>query len=268
MDAQGAERFDTFILGEDPRCHISTDCYETQLNNNIMVAGSSGSGKTRGVMLPILLHLEHSNAVGIFSKWGMLSSVKKLLEKRGYTVHILNLTEPDKSAYSFDPLAYCRTDEDLRDLAHAVIFSQQSIAKDPYWEMSAENLLYVVLWVVKNHAIEGKKTMKTALELLDRMVWTDDLPDDDEEWGPEQREMYPAHLILDRFSKNNPGVRNAWRSYVKLPDCTGSCVTSSMQTPLHAVSRPPSGTSLRTASSLILRSLRSRSRCCLSTSRR
>ncbi len=109
--------YDTFILGEDKRCHVSTDCHKTQLNNNIMVVGGSGSGKTRSVMVPILLHLEHSNAIGIFTKWGMLSSIRKVLEKRGYKVHVLNLSEPDKSEYSFDPLVYCKTDEDIRDLA-------------------------------------------------------------------------------------------------------------------------------------------------------
>ena len=31
--------YDDFILGEDVRCHVSTDCHKTQLNNNIMVVG-------------------------------------------------------------------------------------------------------------------------------------------------------------------------------------------------------------------------------------
>ena len=157
------EGCDTFLLGEDERCHISTDCKATQLNNNIMVVGGSGSGKTMSVMLPILVHMERSNAVGIFTKWGMLSEVTRLLEKRGYTVHVLNLVEPEKSAYGFDPLFYCESDEDIRDLAHSIIYSDPNggCGKDPFWDTSAENLsdvhqgnfaLAIDAFIMKNHS--------------------------------------------------------------------------------------------------------------------
>lgn len=228
--------YDTFILGEDPRCHISTDCYKTQLNNNIMVVGGSGSGKTRSVMVPILLHLERSNAVGIFTKWGMLTSIRKVLEKRGYKVHVLNLSEPDKSEYSFDPLVYCKTDADIRDLAQAIIFSapQGGCSKDPYWDTSAANLLEIVLWTVKHHALPGKDTMATALCLLERLIWNDDRLEW-KEMDEEEMVKYPAHYILDKLCADDPVKQAAWRNYIMLADQTGACVTSSMQTPLNAV---------------------------------
>lgn len=228
--------YDTFILGEDKRCHISTDCHKTQLNNNIMVVGGSGSGKTRSVMVPTLLHLEHSNAVGIFTKWGMLTFIRQVLEKRGYKVHVLNLSEPDQSEYSFDPLVYCKTDADIRDLAQAIIFSapQGGCSKDPYWDTSAANLLEIVLWTVKHYAMPGKDTMATALCLLERLIWNDDRLEwkemDEEEMG-----KYPTHYILDKLCADDPVKQAVWRNYVMLADQTGACVTSSMQTPLNAV---------------------------------
>ncbi len=228
--------YDTFILGEDPRCHVSTDCYETQLNNNFTIVGGSGSGKTRSVMMPILLHLKHSNAIGIFTKWGMLTSIRRLLQKRGYKVHVLNLSEPDKSDYSFDPLVYCKTDEDIRDLAQAIIYSapQGGGSKDPYWDTSAANLLEIVLWTVKHYALPGKDTMATALCLLEWLIWNDD-EYDWKDMDEREMEQYPAHYILDKFSENDPVKHAVWRNYKKLPDTTGACVTSSLQTPLNAV---------------------------------
>ncbi len=228
--------YDTFILGEDPRCHVSTDCYETQLNNNFAVVGGSGSGKTRSVMMPILLHLEHSNAIGIFTKWGMLTSVRRLLQKRGYKVHVLNLSEPDKSDYSFDPLVYCKTDEDIRNLAQAIIYSapQGGGSKDPYWDTSAANLLEVVLWTVKHYAVPGRATMATALCLLERLLWNDDRLEW-KEMDEGEMEKYPANYILDKLCADDPVKQAVWRNYVMLADQTGACVTSSLQTPLNAV---------------------------------
>lgn len=228
--------YDTFILGEDKRCHVSTDCYETQLSNNIMVVGGTGSGKTRSVMMAILLHLKHSNAIGIFTKWGMLTSIRRLLQKRGYKVHVLNLSEPDKSDYSFDPLVYCKTDEDIRDLAQAIIYSapQGGSSKEPYWDTSAANLLEVVLWTVKHYAAPGRATMATALCLLERLLWNDDRLEW-KEMDEEEMVQYPAHYILDKLCADDPVRHAVWRNYVMLADQTGACVTSSLQTPLNAV---------------------------------
>ncbi len=228
--------YDTFILGEDERCHISTDCFKTQLNNNIMVVGGTGAGKTLGVMMPILLHMKNSNAVGVFTKWGMLTSVRRLLEKRGYKVHLLNLSKPEKSEYGFDPLVYCKTDEDVRDLAHAIVYSSPTggSSKDPFWDTSAENLLEIALRTVKDHAVKGKATMATALQLLDRLVWVDRCDWDD--WDDEEeRTSYPAHHILEKCSKTDSFLRTSWKAYSDLSDQTGSSVTGCLQVPLRAV---------------------------------
>ena len=188
------------------------------------------------MMLPILLHLEHSNAVGIFTKWGMLTSIRRVLEKRGYTVHVLNLSEPNKSDYTFDPLAYCKTDEDIRNLAQAIINSAPhgGYCKDPYWDTSAANLLEVVLWAVKRHASPGKGTMATAFSLLERLIWNDDRLKW-EEMDEEEMRKYPAHYILDRVCSDAAVKQAVWQNYTRLADQTGACVTSSMQVPLNAV---------------------------------
>lgn len=230
------EGYDTFFLGEDERCHISTDCKATQLNNNIMVVGGSGSGKTMSVMLPILVHMERSNAVGIFTKWGMLSEVTRLLEKRGYTVHVLNLVEPEKSEYGFDPLFYCETDEDIRDLAHSIIYSDPNgdRGRDPFWDTSAENLSDVVMRTAKKYAVKGKDTMGTALSLMDRLEWSTDR--DWNDWDDkENTEDYPTHYIIEKFSKGDPGMRISWRAFTNLSDQTGSSVAVCMHTPVSAV---------------------------------
>lgn len=42
--------FDEFQLGTSSRCRVSMDTHKTQCNNNILVVGGSGSGKTRSIL--------------------------------------------------------------------------------------------------------------------------------------------------------------------------------------------------------------------------
>lgn len=74
--------YDIYRLGEDPRCHVSTNSFETRLNNNVMVIGGSGAGKTTSVSLPMLLHSEYSNLVAIFTKRPLMMKVARYLKKK------------------------------------------------------------------------------------------------------------------------------------------------------------------------------------------
>ena len=49
------------ILGEN--AYYSRNCYETQLNNNVCIVGTSGSGKTRGVVEPNIMQAEGSYVI-------------------------------------------------------------------------------------------------------------------------------------------------------------------------------------------------------------
>lgn len=59
-------RSEQIILGAG--CTYSTDCTETQLNNNVIVVGGSGSGKTMSIIEPRLLETVHSSLIVTVSK--------------------------------------------------------------------------------------------------------------------------------------------------------------------------------------------------------
>ena len=48
----------TMILGQDQ--YYSLNCYETKVNNNVLVVGTSGAGKTRSIVIPNLLQASGS----------------------------------------------------------------------------------------------------------------------------------------------------------------------------------------------------------------
>ena len=165
--------YDNFFLGADNRCIVSTNSTETQLNNNVLVVGGSGSGKTFSVLLPTLLHLQHSNTVGIFTKRNALNLAANVLKKRGYNVHIIDFVNPTNSDYGYDPLTFCSSDSDISDLAHCIINSVPTNGYeyrfDPFWNDSAENLLNITLKYVHHNHFANGNSFSNALELLDTL---------------------------------------------------------------------------------------------------
>lgn len=160
------------------------------MNNNILAMGGSGSGKTTSVVLPILLNLKFSNAVVIYTKHGAMEACADFLRERGYDVQFIDFDSPEDSQYGYDPLAYCQSLADVKDLAHAIIHAAPlEGAKDPFWSDSAENLLNVVLRFVWSGYYKRGRTMAAAMELLDLLQWPiasdadDDDDDDYDDWN-------------------------------------------------------------------------------------
>lgn len=72
------------ILGEG--CFYSMDCNETGLNNNIIVCGGSGSGKTMSISEPRLLETKTSSLVATVTKRRIVKKYQPLFKERGYEI--------------------------------------------------------------------------------------------------------------------------------------------------------------------------------------
>ena len=130
------------ILGEG--AVFSTDCNETGLNNNVIVCGSSGGGKTMSVIEPRLLETFDSSLIVTVTKRRLVDKYKKVFCERGYKVLDLNFVRPTDSNIAYDPLDYVSSYSDITFLAQAVVKANPRKDKstaDPYWDESSISLL-------------------------------------------------------------------------------------------------------------------------------
>jgi len=127
------------IIAQD--ISYSLDCHETQLNNNVLVVGTSGAGKTRSIVTPNLLQATGSYIVSdpkgnLYDKYG------SYLRRQGYGVKKLDFTDPENSCkYNF--FSYIRKTQDINKIAHMIMDSnsQHGYKADPFWDEAAELLL-------------------------------------------------------------------------------------------------------------------------------
>ncbi len=126
----------------------SMDSWETGLNNNLLVLGSSGSGKTRNFLKPNLLQCEGSYVV-LDSKGRLYDEMGSYLFEHGYKVDQIDFTTME-GALGYDPLHHVRWKRG-RPLAQDIIaiastlFPRQDMGQDPFWASAAAN--YVASYI-------------------------------------------------------------------------------------------------------------------------
>lgn len=132
---------DKIILGKG--AEYSSNCYETQLNNNIIVCGSSGCGKTRSISEVRLLETRNSSIVTTMSKRRLADTYIPLFKERGYKVMTIDFASPEKSRFCFDPLKFIRSANDVTMTAEAIVKAGKSPNRniDEYWDQTAQSLL-------------------------------------------------------------------------------------------------------------------------------
>lgn len=155
---------DLMILGKDR--YYSLDCYQTKVNNNVLVVGTAGSGKTRSIVTPNLLQATGSYIVSdpkgnLYNKYG------KYLEEKGYVVKKLDFTNPSDSVH-YNFFEYIRTPLDCIKLANMLIYSQQAARmNDPFWEEATQLLVQSLLGFLWEGEPEGGRNYYGLMRLLD-----------------------------------------------------------------------------------------------------
>lgn len=158
------------ILGRDYR--VSNDTWVTGLNNNDLIIGPSGAGKTRGYVKPNLLQGGESYIVAD-TKGNLAREVGPALAARGYRIVTIDFCNKEGS-HGYNPLAYIRREEDGRwnqqdIMTIATALVPLKTQKDPFWELSARNYMATLIAYVMEALPEEEHTLDYVAALYAEM---------------------------------------------------------------------------------------------------
>lgn len=140
---------DDIILSKNMVLDMNTR--HTNLNNNVMVIGDSGSWKTMSYVKPNLLQM-HSNYVVIDPKGAVAEEVGNAFKESGYEIRYLNTVDMDKSM-RYNPFAYFREPNDIQKFVNNLIENTTPESKtsggDPFFDRAEITLITALCFYVR-----------------------------------------------------------------------------------------------------------------------
>ncbi len=220
---------DKVILGE--KAIFDTNCEITGLNNNVIVSGGSGCGKTMSVTEPRLLTTHNSSLIVTVTKRRIVDKYKKMFEERGYVCENLNFVNPSKSTVCYDPLQYVCSYSDITFLAQSIVKAnprKEFSSADPYWDDTAVSLLCAEIAYVL--MTKDNATFSDVLELNDQMNYH-------ESGSRLTTTLDEKFEIIERKDPHCFAI-NCWKTFQRLPIKTASCVFSALNTTIDNIFTP------------------------------
>ncbi|MBR5509938.1 MAG: type IV secretory system conjugative DNA transfer family protein [Lachnospiraceae bacterium] len=155
---------DSLILADQK--YYSMDSRKTQLNNNVLVVGTSGAGKTRSIVTPNLLQAVGSYVISD-PKGNLYRQYRGYLETQGYEVKCLDFVHPERSI-GYNPLKYIRSTQDIVKMSNMLVYQRKEGShSDPFWDESGTILLAAMIaYLLESNLSNKEKTLGSVIRLL------------------------------------------------------------------------------------------------------
>jgi len=212
MDSDGVRNK---ILSEHIR--ISMNTRMTGLNNNVLIIGGSGAGKSFFVVKPNGYNCGYTSYVFCDPKGELLRDIGHYLEMMGYKVIVLNLVDMDASD-GYNPFEYIRCEEDITKLITSLIANttpKGANPSDPFWEKSESMLLQALfLYVWYEFPKQGRTpNFRGVLELLN-LAKVSEGADNRSELDNLMYQLPDDHPALIAYKKVCTGAADTIRSII------------------------------------------------------
>ena len=150
------------IYGE--HTFLSIDTGHTKLNNNAMIIGAPGTGKSFGIVRPNVMQMNSSYVITDPSG-ELLKTMGKMLEKGGYTIKVFDLTDM-KHSHRYNPFHYIRTEQDVLTLIQCYINSTNgnnvgAAGDSKFWEDSEKALLSAIIFYLLHYGKPEEQNFAT-----------------------------------------------------------------------------------------------------------
>ncbi len=185
-------------------------------NKNVMVVGSSASGKTRFFIKPNIMQM-HSSYVVTDPKGTIITELGYMLQKGGYDIKSLNTVNFNKSMH-YNPFVYIKSEKDILKLTNTLIENTKGDGEksgEDFW-IKAEKLLYqAYIGYIWYEAPEEEKNFLTLLDMLN----SSEAREDDESFKS------PVDMLFDSLEQREP-EHFAVRQYKKYKLAAGKTAKS------------------------------------------
>ena len=190
---------------------MSLDTRKTRKNNNVLVIGGSGTGKSRFVVKPNIMQANTSFVITDPSG-DLLESTGHLLEEQGYDIKIFNLIEMENSD-KYNPFVYIRSEEDVTRVVDCILKNTKSDKKqsggDPFWDDSIKALLSALFYYLWLEAPKEEQNLKMIMKLI-RMA---EVKEDDSEFESDLDIMF--RLLEEKYRDREEAFNEEGIKYVE-----------------------------------------------------
>lgn len=187
--------------------HISF--YNYILNQNTLILGGSGSGKTRGFVMPNVLQA-HSSYVITDPKGEILEKAGYFLsEIKGYKIRVLNLDEKTQSD-GYNPFVYIHPERDgyeerVLSLIETIIINTDGGEKkggsDPFWDKAERLFLQAVFFFTTDGFVAEERNMNTVLALIGMLQ----IAEEEDDFNSDL-DIF-ARIFAERYGTDHIGVQ-------------------------------------------------------------
>ncbi len=182
---------------------LTLNTWESNLNNNVMLVGASGRGKTRYFIKPNIMQM-NSNYVISDPKGTILQEVGAMLENNGYHIKVLNLIDMEHSQ-GYNPFEYIRNDSDVYKIINYIMENvnpANARYSDPFWPNASKSLLSAVMFYLYKECLPSERNFTNVMRLLRAAI----VREDDDYKSPldiifgDLAEKDPNHIAVMQYS--------------------------------------------------------------------